>query len=109
LLSTSGCKLPAVRPDRTSAWAQYTLMAPQRDRLQDALRARGIPTAVHYPAPVHMQPAYQAYGAGARFPASERAAKEVLSLPMHADLDETAQDRVADALMQALHGPADPR
>jgi UDP-2-acetamido-2-deoxy-ribo-hexuluronate aminotransferase len=100
LLSSSGCKLPAVRPGRTSAWAQYTVMTAQRDRLQEALKARGIPTAVHYPAPVHLQPAYEAYGAGARFPASERAAKEVLSLPMHADLDDTAQARIVEALTQ---------
>jgi UDP-2-acetamido-2-deoxy-ribo-hexuluronate aminotransferase len=51
-----------VQPDRTSVYAQYTVMTPHRDRLQEELKRRGIPTAIHYPLPLHKQPAYSRYG-----------------------------------------------
>ena len=91
-----------VKPDRTSAWAQFTIRGARRDALQAALRASGIPTAVHYPIALHQQPAYKAMFAGARFAHSEQAAREVISLPMHADLDEANQRRVAAAVAEAV-------
>lgn len=91
-----------VKPDRTSVHAQYTICVPDRNALQTRLRAEGIPTAVHYPLGVHHQPAYAAAHAGETYPVSERLAREVISLPMHADLDEAAQDRVIDTLRRAL-------
>jgi UDP-2-acetamido-2-deoxy-ribo-hexuluronate aminotransferase len=90
-------ELLEVRPDRTSAYAQYTVVTPERDRLQSALQERGIPTAVHYPAPLHRQPAYTRYANG-RLPASETAAAHVVSLPMHADLGADVQDRIVAAV-----------
>ena len=70
-----------------------------------ALQARGIPTAVHYPKPLHLQPAY-AQGAPyiGSLPRAEAAAQRVLSLPMSADLADDEQRRVADALRAALAG-----
>jgi UDP-2-acetamido-2-deoxy-ribo-hexuluronate aminotransferase len=92
----------AVRPDRTSAYAQYTLLSDERDTLKAALGAQGVPTAVHYPAPLHRQPAYAAYHRGDGFPVSESAASRVISLPMHPYLADEAFERIVDAVAKAL-------
>ncbi len=94
-------QLLAVRPDRDCVWAQYTVMVDERPRVQQALQAAGIPTAVHYPKPLHHQPAYAAGWDPAALPHSVRAAQRVLSLPMSADLSEADQDRVVAALAAA--------
>jgi UDP-2-acetamido-2-deoxy-ribo-hexuluronate aminotransferase len=91
-----------VKPDRTSVYAQYTIRHPQRGRLQDALKAKGIPTAVHYPLSLHQQPAYAKDYQGRSFPVSEKLAREVISLPMSADLGEADQDRIAAVLAQTF-------
>jgi UDP-2-acetamido-2-deoxy-ribo-hexuluronate aminotransferase len=97
----------AVRPDRDCVWAQYTVMLDDRATVQQALQAAGIPTAVHYPKPLHHQPAYAAGHDASAHPHSIAAARRVLSLPMSADLDEDDQDRVVEVLAQALsHGRA---
>ena len=88
----------AVRPDRTCVYAQYTIRVPDRAAMEQKLKAAGIPTAVHYPMSLHQQPAYKAGWEGHSFPASERLAREVLSLPMHADLDEATQQRIVKAV-----------
>jgi UDP-2-acetamido-2-deoxy-ribo-hexuluronate aminotransferase len=95
-----------VRPDRTSVYAQYTIRVQERSKLEQQLKARGIPTAVHYPLSLHQQPAYAAGYAGQSFPVSERLAREVLSLPMHADLDEATQQRVVAAVRASLRAAA---
>jgi UDP-2-acetamido-2-deoxy-ribo-hexuluronate aminotransferase len=95
--------LVQVRPDRTSVYAQYTVMTPRRDRLQERLKALGIPTAVHYPAPLHRQPAYTLHANGP-LPVSESAAARVISLPMHPDLAGDVQDRIVSAVVGALAG-----
>jgi UDP-2-acetamido-2-deoxy-ribo-hexuluronate aminotransferase len=87
-----------VRSDRTSAYAQYTVRSDKRPALEAGLKGAGIPSAVHYPLSLHQQPAYAHFFPGASFPVSERLAEEVLSLPMHAHLSESEQDRVVDAL-----------
>jgi UDP-2-acetamido-2-deoxy-ribo-hexuluronate aminotransferase len=97
LLEGSGARPPVLSPERTSAWAQYTLRVAQRDAFQAGLTKLGVPTAVHYPVPVHRQPAYASYHKSS-LPVSERAAQEVVSLPMYADLDEATQDRIVDAV-----------
>lgn len=97
---------PSVAPDRTHVWHQYTVRAGDRDELKKRLAAEGIDSAVHYPIPIHLQPAYAhlALGAGA-YPRSELAANEVLSLPIYpqlADLQITnICDRIAGALKQS--------
>src|SRR3954464_10758464 len=90
-----GVRPITVRPDRTSVYAQYTIRHSERARIQDALKAKGIPTAVHYPQSLHQQPAYAADYRGKSFPVSERLAREVISLPMSADLKESDQDTIA--------------
>ncbi len=91
-----------LRPDRDCVWAQFTLQVEQREAVQQALNAAGIPTAIHYPKPMHKQPAYAQYGQGKSFPHAERAAERVLSLPMSPDLSEAQQDSVVAALASAL-------
>jgi UDP-2-acetamido-2-deoxy-ribo-hexuluronate aminotransferase len=102
LLAASGVDLLAVRPDRDCVWGQYTVFVDERARVQAALSAQGIPTAVHYPKPLHLQPAYTRFAAPDACPASIRAGERVLSLPMSADLAEAQQDRVVAALAAAL-------
>jgi UDP-2-acetamido-2-deoxy-ribo-hexuluronate aminotransferase len=98
-----GLRTLAVRADRDCVWGQYTVFVERdRDAVQAALKDRGIPTAVHYPLPLHYQPAYAAYGPPDACPASVTAAQQVLSLPMSADLAEADQDRVIAALVAAL-------
>jgi dTDP-4-amino-4,6-dideoxygalactose transaminase len=91
----------------TSVWAQYTIrLAPgRRDGLAAALKARGIPTAIYYAKPLHRQAAYRHFPvADGGLPASERLAEEVISLPMHAYLDEAVQERIIAAVRGALGG-----
>ncbi len=92
----------AVREDRNSVWAQVTVFVDDRAAVQEALKASGIPTAVHYPLPLNRQPAYAALGQPDGCPQSDRAAATVLSLPMSADLSEVDQDRIVEALARAV-------
>jgi len=76
-----------------------------REHARQALEAAGIPTAVHYPIPLHLQPAFAALGYGpGSFPVAERAAARVLSLPLHPFLDPMTQQRVVTTLMESLGG-----
>lgn len=88
-----------VRPDRDCVWAQYTVFVDDRAAVQAKLQAAGIPTAVHYPKPVHHQAAYARFAAERACPNSICAGVRVLSLPMSADLTEAQQDRVVQALL----------
>jgi UDP-2-acetamido-2-deoxy-ribo-hexuluronate aminotransferase len=92
-------ELPEVKPDRTSVWAQYTLRVPDREALQAELHERGIPTAVHYPTPLYQQ---AAYAQEISLPITEKASREVMSLPMHPRLDETTQNVIMKALRQVI-------
>ncbi|MBZ8140259.1 aminotransferase DegT [Rubrivivax gelatinosus] len=98
----AGVEQVTVRPDRNSVYAQYTVLVDGREAVQAALKAAGVPTAVHYPVPLHHQPAYVAYAAPGACPAAARLAQRVLSLPMSADLSEADQDSVVAALRRAL-------
>src|SRR5262245_6994640 len=92
----------AVRPDRTSVYAQYTVRCADRESMVHKLSAAGIPTAVHYPVSLHEQPAYAELARGSRFGVSEALAREVVSLPMHPYLDETTQKRIVEAVRAAI-------
>lgn len=100
---------PYVMPDCVSTWAQYTIRvdAGRRDAFQAALKARGVPTTVYYPKPLHQQTAYKHFPvAGNGLPISERVAQEVVALPMHPYLDEATQDYIIAAVREALSAPA---
>lgn len=91
--------LPQEPPDARHVYHLYVVRHPHRDDLQTFLRQRGIGTLVHYPQPVHLQPAYAdlGYGPGS-LPASEAAARQVLSLPMYPELDDAEVAAVAEAV-----------
>ncbi|NSW87255.1 MAG: DegT/DnrJ/EryC1/StrS family aminotransferase [Syntrophobacteraceae bacterium] len=93
---------PRIPPGYLSAWAQYTVLASgpeHRTLLQDRLGERGIPTAVYYPTPLHLQPAFRFLGyTKGDFPVSESCAERVLSLPMHPYLAKADQERIVEAL-----------
>lgn len=98
----TGVEQISVRSDRDSVYAQFTVMVDQRAQVQSLLKAEGVPTAVHYPKPLNLQPAYAAYCCPDCCPVSSRLAERVLSLPMSADLSATDQDHVVQALKRAL-------
>lgn len=87
-----------------SAWAQYTIRVVDRDKLQRKLSEKGIPTAVYYPLPMHLQDAYKEYGNGiGSLPTSEKLCNEVLSLPMNPYWSDHDVDAVCAALESALN------
>ncbi|HEY1545311.1 MAG TPA: DegT/DnrJ/EryC1/StrS family aminotransferase [Xanthobacteraceae bacterium] len=97
--------VPRIPDGYASVWAQYTIRveAGRRADLASALKAEGIPTAIYYPKPLHRQEAYERFPyAEGGLPVSDRLVQEVISLPMHAYLDEPTQDRIVDAVQRAL-------
>lgn len=99
------CLVPRVPAGLVSTWAQYTirLTDADRDKVAAALKAEGIPTAIYYVKPMHRQTAYAKFPvAGNGLPVSDRLAGEVLSLPMHAYLDEATQERIVAVLRKAV-------
>jgi len=96
---------PHIEPHNVSVFAQYTIEVPDRDAVQAAMSARGIPTAVHYPVPLHLQPAFAFLGEPpGSFPIAEAAAARVMSLPMHPYLTEQQQAEIIAALHEAVIG-----
>ena len=101
-LLTARCpsvRVPHIESFSTSVYAQYTIQVENRDDVVMHLNNEGIPTAVHYPIPLHLQPAFTEYGYKiGDFPISEAAAKSVLSLPMSPDLKLSDQERIVAAI-----------
>ncbi|WP_169851509.1 DegT/DnrJ/EryC1/StrS family aminotransferase [Pseudomonas proteolytica] len=102
LMDRLGVKRVQLAPDRTSMYAQYTILVEHREKLQELLKSTGIPTAVHYPVPLNEQPVYSAYGSALETPISSAASKRVMSLPMSADAAGVIEP-VALALSHALN------
>jgi len=97
---------PTVLSDRTSAWAQYTIQVDERASVERSLREAGIPTAVHYPMPLHRQPVYADMGLPlGTFPHAERAAARVLSLPMHPWLQPAQIEQICEGVKAAVGSP----
>jgi UDP-2-acetamido-2-deoxy-ribo-hexuluronate aminotransferase len=96
---------PYLAPGCTSVYAQYTIEIADRAKVEAGLKQRGIPTAVHYPVPLHLQPVFAELGQGAgAFPVSEAAGRRVMSLPMHPYLTTDQQAQVVTALREAVIG-----
>jgi UDP-2-acetamido-2-deoxy-ribo-hexuluronate aminotransferase len=94
---------PLREDGKASSWAQYSVLIDDRDDVQAKLRKAGIPTAVYYPLPMHLQPAYAGYGDGeGSLPVSESLAKRIMSLPMHPYMEEATADTICDALIEAV-------
>ena len=90
---------PPDEPHRTHVYHQYVVRTPTRDALREHLAAADIETGVHYPTPIHRQPAWtRLYGDTPPLPRAEQASREMLSLPVHADLTDAEVERVADAV-----------
>lgn len=93
----------AVRPDRDCVWGQFTVQVDDREQVLEKLKRLGIPTTVHYPVPLHHQPAYRGlFRQCGSLASAELVASRVFSLPMHPYLDSETQARVVDALLQAV-------
>lgn len=103
LSSVASVTAPVIRPDRTCVWAQFTLQVNNRDSTLEKLKIAGIPTAVHYPVPLHRQPAYQnlCHISGS-LTNSEAVASRVFSLPMHPYIDANTQKKIVDCVSEAI-------
>ncbi|MGH9853996.1 MAG: DegT/DnrJ/EryC1/StrS family aminotransferase, partial [Blastocatellia bacterium] len=99
-LAAAALRLPQHRGGIGHVYHQYVVRSDERDRLREYLRERGIGALVHYPAPVHLQPAYRDRIAVHRnaLPVTEQAARQVLSLPMHPFLTDAEVERVCEAI-----------
>jgi UDP-2-acetamido-2-deoxy-ribo-hexuluronate aminotransferase len=96
---------PWIAEGNRSVHAQYTIEVDDRDKVVNALRSEGIPTAIHYPTPAHLQPVFSSLGhTKGEFPIAERASQRVLSLPMHPYLRAEDQDRIRETLDQVMSG-----
>ncbi len=96
-------RAPTVERFNTSVYAQYTVEVEQREIVETRMKTAGVPTAVHYPLALHMQPVFKHLGYHeGDFPLSEAAARRVLSLPMHPYLTDAQQVQVVEALAQAV-------
>jgi dTDP-4-amino-4,6-dideoxygalactose transaminase len=103
LLRDTALVLPSEAEGRRSVWHLYVIRHPNRDLLQQALTEAGIGSGLHYPMPVHLQPAYAHLGHHiGDFPVAEQVAQECLSLPIYADLNEEQQAQITRTLIQAL-------
>jgi dTDP-4-amino-4,6-dideoxygalactose transaminase len=106
--SLSGGKflLPKAKPGNKHVFHQYVIRTPQRDNLKSFLEKRDIGTAIHYPVPVHLQPAYQSRLSvpQAGLPQTENAVREILSLPMHPQLSGAEAKQVAEAIQSFAAG-----
>ncbi len=107
----NGIKTPAGKPNSIHSYYLYTVQiasegadpAARRDRVARHLASRGIASSIFYPLPLHLQPAYASFGAKTgQLPVSERAAHEVLSLPLYPEMTNEQIDRMADAVIEAL-------
>jgi dTDP-4-amino-4,6-dideoxygalactose transaminase len=101
----AGVTIPARVPDSASAWAIYAILLPDgatRDRLQNGLKARGVPSAIYYPKPLHHQPAYAPHHTGNPLPVSEDLATRILALPIHPDLTDAQAHEVCAAVCAVI-------
>jgi dTDP-4-amino-4,6-dideoxygalactose transaminase len=96
---------PARVADSTSVWAIYAILlrdAATRDHVQASLKADGVPTAIYYPRPLHLQPAYREHHDQSRLAVSEDLAGRILALPIHPDLSEADMAYVCDRVLAAV-------
>lgn len=105
LTSVPDIGLPVVREDRSCVWGQFTIQVSDRENVQKSLAAAGVPTAAHYPVPLHRQPAYETRcRISGSLTQAEHVASRVVSLPMHPFLSEETQRQIADSVAVALAG-----
>jgi len=94
----TGIQVPAIRPGADPVFHQYTVSVQDRDRIAEHLRAQEIGVGIHYPTPIYKQPLYQQLGYNLTHPETERACREVLSLPVHPSLTSRELERIGEAV-----------
>jgi len=100
-------QVPRIPSGSVSVWAQYSVLSDERERLQAAMKKAGIPTAVYYPKPLHLQGAFSTLGYKAGdFPVSETASEKIFSLPMHPYLKDEEIARVVDVIVSSVSSGA---
>ncbi len=93
-------KVPYIKEGNISSWAQYPVLHPQRGKVIERLKQKGIPFAIYYPKPLHLQEAFASLGyKKGDFPVSEKIADEIFSIPMHPYLSREDQERVVEAII----------
>jgi dTDP-4-amino-4,6-dideoxygalactose transaminase len=103
LLTDADVVLPIVAPDATSAWHLYVIRTPRRDALLQFFKKQGVEAGIHYPVPLHLQPAYADLGyRRGDLPITEAVADTCISLPLYPEMTEAQQDRVIDLLYTFL-------
>jgi dTDP-4-amino-4,6-dideoxygalactose transaminase len=103
LLAASGIYIPQEPPDCRHVFRTYVVRVKQRDRVQAFLRQNQVETATHYVPPMHLQPVYRDLGfRRGSFPVTEKAADELLCLPIYPEMNDTEVERVASLLLQAV-------
>jgi UDP-2-acetamido-2-deoxy-ribo-hexuluronate aminotransferase len=94
-------QVPQVRESNVSAWAQYSIRHPLREKIMKALKSENIPTAIYYPIPLHQQQAFIDLGyKSGDFPESEKISKDIFSIPMHPYLTADAQQKIIDCILK---------
>ena len=96
-------KIPARVLNSKSAWAIYSILLSdeaERKFVQDTLKAENIPSAIYYPLPLHLQPAYHSYHDGTYLSVSEEVSKRILALPIHPELSNAQVNRVIQAVLK---------
>ena len=99
-LSSSNLILPVCNSDVTHVYHQYVVRSSHRDALREFLQKKGIGTLIHYPVPVHQQPAYKNSLICFSMENTERAVKEIVSLPMYPELTPDSVIQVADTIAE---------
>lgn len=99
---SSSIETLTVKADRNSVYAQYTVLVPDREKVQEAFRNAGIPTAVHYPIPLNLQAVYRHTCCPGCTPVAEQLGRHVISLPMGPDLRDEDQERIVEQLVAAV-------
>jgi UDP-2-acetamido-2-deoxy-ribo-hexuluronate aminotransferase len=93
---------PVLKAGRGSVWAQYTVAIDNRDAFANSLKAKGVPTSVHYPMALHHQPVYKHLRDLYHLPEAERAAARVISLPLYPDMTQDIQGQIIEAVVGVL-------
>ena len=101
-LTDRGIALPIVHEHAEPVWHLFVIRVGERERLMSLLKEEGIASGIHYPVPLHQQPAYEDRGATYSLPATERAAQEVLSLPIYPELSQEQIDAICNAVTTAF-------
>lgn len=109
-LEGSGVVIPGEAPGAESVWHLYVIRTEQRDALKDHLVSKGISASIHYPIPIHLQPAYQDLGyKRGDFPVTEAYADRILSLPMYAELTDNQIEYISGAIAVFLAAHSEPQ